>query len=123
MIPPQTHAVYLAFFANNTSLYATDCRKGFVVRKLQHCLSSMESCCECWNIKINEDETQGIYFSCGPEPSESHHTLNGRNIPFVTSLKYLIVISNKRATRRLHIEMIETKAFSTLIRVYSLFKS
>jgi hypothetical protein len=38
--------------------------------------------------------------------------LNGRNIPFVNHVKYLIF--DKRITRRLHIEMIGTKAFRTL---------
>jgi hypothetical protein len=51
--------------------------------------------------------------------------LNGRNIPFVNHVKYIGVILNKRITRRLHIEMIEAKAFRafTSIRNYSTFKS
>jgi hypothetical protein len=49
--------------------------------------------------------------------------LNGRNIPFVYSVKYLGVIFDKRVTWRLHIVMIEAKAFRTFIRIYSLFKS
>jgi hypothetical protein len=42
---------------------------------------------------------------------------------FVNSVKYLGVISDKRMTWRLHIEMIEAKVFRTFIRLYSLFKS
>jgi hypothetical protein len=54
----------------------------------------------------------------------SHLTLNGRNIPFVNSKKYLGVNFGKRVTWRLHIvEMNEAKAFGTFIRLYSLFKS
>jgi hypothetical protein len=53
----------------------------------------------------------------------SHLTLNGRDIPFVNSIKYLGVIFDKKVTWRLHIQMIEAKAFRTFIRVYSLFKS
>jgi hypothetical protein len=48
---------------------------------------------------------------------------NGQNIPFVSHVKYLCVIFNKRITWRLHIEMIEAKAFRTFSRIYSLFKS
>jgi hypothetical protein len=44
-------------------------------------------------------------------------------MPFVSHIKYLGVIFNKRITWRLHIEMIKTKAFRTFIRVYSLLKS
>jgi hypothetical protein len=38
---PQTHGVYLALFADDTCLYPTECKEGFVVRKLQCGLSSM----------------------------------------------------------------------------------
>jgi hypothetical protein len=56
-------------------------------------------------------------------PPESHLTLNERDIPFVNSVKYLGVIFDKKVTWRLHIEMIEVKAFRTFIRIDSLFKS
>jgi hypothetical protein len=37
--------------------------------------------------------------------------------------KYLVVIFDKRITWRVHIEIIEARAFRTFIRIYSLFKS
>jgi hypothetical protein len=58
---PQTHGVHMALFADDTCLYATDRKEGFVVRKLQRGLSSIESWFERCNIKINEGKTQGIY--------------------------------------------------------------
>jgi hypothetical protein len=123
MPPPQTPGVYLALFADDTCLYATDRKEGFVVRKFQRGLSSMETLCEGWNIKINEDKTQGIYFSRSHRPPESHLTLNGRNTQFVNSVKYLDVIFDMNVTWRLHIEMIKVKAFRTFIGIYFLFKS
>jgi hypothetical protein len=39
MMPPQTHGVHLALFADDTCLYATDRKEGFVVRKLQRGLN------------------------------------------------------------------------------------
>jgi hypothetical protein len=42
---------------------------------------------------------------------------------FVNGVKYLGVIFDKKVTWRLHIEMIEAKAFTTFITIYSLFKS
>jgi hypothetical protein len=83
----------------------------------------MTAWCERWNIKINEEKTRAIYFTHRNSPPNSPLTLNGRNIPFVNSVKYLGVIFNKRMTWRLHIEMIEAKAFRTFITIYSLFKS
>jgi hypothetical protein len=71
--------------------------------------------------KMNEDKTQAIYFSHRLRPPDSHLTFDGRNIPFVNHVKYLIF--DKKITWRLHIEMIEAKAFRTFIRIYSLFKS
>jgi hypothetical protein len=76
---PQKHGVHLALFADDTCLFATDCKEG---------LSSVETWCECWNIKINGHKTQGTYFSRSCRPPMSHLTLNGRNIPFVISAKY-----------------------------------
>jgi hypothetical protein len=79
--------------------------------------------CEYWNIEINEDKTWAIYLPHWITPPESPLTLNGWNIPFVNSVKYLGVIFYKRITWRPHTEMIKSKAFTTLIIVYALFKS
>jgi hypothetical protein len=65
---------------------------------------------------LNENKIQGIYFSHSRRPPESYFTLNGRNIPFVNSVKYLGVIFDKKITWRLHIEMIEAKVFRTFIK-------
>jgi hypothetical protein len=64
-----------------------------------------------------------IYISHRLRPPDAHLTLNGQNIPFVNHVKYLGVFFDKRFTWRLHIKMIETKAFRTFIRIYSLLKS
>jgi hypothetical protein len=58
----------------------------------------MESWCELWNIKINEDKTQVIHFSHRRRQAEASLTMNGRNIPFVNRVKYLGVIFDKRIT-------------------------
>jgi len=119
---PQTPGTYLALFADDTCIYATDRKAGFVTRKLQRGLTYVELWCERWNIKINEDKTQAIYFSRGNGPAESHLTLKGRNIPFVNQVKYLGVIFDKEITWTYHIEMIAAKAFRTFLRVYPLSK-
>jgi hypothetical protein len=79
---PQTRGVHLAFFVDDICLYATDRKERFVFRKLQRGLNSMETWCERWNIKIND----------------SHLALNGRNISFVNSVKYLGAIFEKKVT-------------------------
>jgi hypothetical protein len=104
-------------------IYATDRKEGYVLRKLQRGLSAIETWYERWYIIINEDKTHAVYFSRRLRPPEAHLSLNGWNITSVNHVKYLGVIFDKRITWRLHIEMIETKAFRTFIRISSLFGS
>jgi hypothetical protein len=119
---PQVPGVYLALFADDTYMFATDRKEGYVLRKLQRGPNSIVTWCKRWNTKINEDKSQAVYFSYRLRPPEGHLTLKGRNIPFVNHVKYLGVIFDKRITWRLHTEMTEANAFGTFIRVYSIFK-
>jgi hypothetical protein len=63
----QIHGLNLALFADDTCLYATVRKDG---------LSSVKTWCVHWGIKINEDKSEGIYFSRSRRPPESHLTLN-----------------------------------------------
>jgi hypothetical protein len=113
---PQTSGVNLALFADDTCLYVTDRKEeGYVLSKIQRGLDCMVAWCKRWNIKINEDKTRAIYFTCRNRPPDSLLMLNGRNIPFVNSVKYLGVLFDKRMTWGLQIRMIEAKAFRTFI--------
>jgi hypothetical protein len=120
---PQTPGVQLALFADNTCMYTTERKEGYVLRKLQRGLTSMEAWCEHWNIKINEDKTQAICLSHRRAPVRTHLTFKERNIPFVKKVKYLSVIFYGRVTWRQHIDLIITKDLRTLIRIYLLLKS
>jgi hypothetical protein len=91
---PQTPDVYLHVLTEG--IY-TDRKEVYVLKKLQRGLSAIETWRERWNIKINEDRTQAIYFSHTLRPPEAHLTPNGRNIPlFVNHVQYLGVIFHKR---------------------------
>jgi hypothetical protein len=79
----QMFRVYLGLFADYVCVYATGHKDGYVLRKLQRGLSAIETWCEHWNIKINEDKTQAIYYSQRLRLPEAYLTLNGRNIPSV----------------------------------------
>jgi hypothetical protein len=57
-----------------------------------------------WNIKINERNTQAMYVSSRLRALEDILQLNGWNIPFVNSVKYLDIILDRRMIWRLHIE-------------------
>jgi hypothetical protein len=72
---------------------------------------------------MNGDKTRAIYFVHRNRLPDYLITFNGRNIPFVNSVKYLGIIFDKRMAWRLLIETNEAKAFRTFIRIYSLFKT
>jgi hypothetical protein len=57
-----TPGVYLTLFTDDRCIYITDRQDGYVLRKLERNLTLMESWGERWNIKINEDNIQTIYF-------------------------------------------------------------
>jgi hypothetical protein len=99
---PQTIGINLALFVNDTSLYATERKEGSIHRILQRVLNSIATWCRHRNIKINEEKTRAVYISHWIRPPESLLTLNGQNIPFVNSVKYLGVIFDKKITWILH---------------------
>jgi hypothetical protein len=104
-------------------MYATDRKESYVLRKLRCGLNAMEEWCEKWNIKMDEDKTQAVYFSKILKRVEAYLTLNGRAITFVNDVKYLGVTFDRRMTSRTHIDLIITKALRTFLLIYSLLKS
>jgi hypothetical protein len=86
-------------------------------RGLQHSLNSIETWCNFWNIKINEDKIAPFIYLTDRQ-AEVHLTFNGINY-----IKHPGVIFNKRIAWRLNTEMIETKDSRSFIRLYSLFRS
>jgi hypothetical protein len=108
---------------NELGWIATDRKECYALRNLQRGLIVIEAWCERWNIKINDDKTQAIYFFHRLRPPEADLTSNGRNISFVNNVKYLSVIFDKRIAWRVHTEVIEAKAFRIFIIIYSLFRS
>jgi hypothetical protein len=119
----QTPNVHVALYADGTCIYCTDRKESYVLRKLQHGLTLVESWCEHWNIKITEDKTQAIYFSHRLRLVLAHCTLNRWNTPFVNQVRYINVIFDRNITWRIHIQMIEIKVFRIFVRVYFLFRS
>jgi hypothetical protein len=104
-------------------IYATDRKEGYVLRKLQRGLTVIAAWCERWNIKINEDKTQANYISHRRGPVGIYLTLKGRNIPFVSYIKYLGVIFDSIVLWRQHIDWIATKVLRIFIGMYLLLKS
>jgi hypothetical protein len=64
-------------------------------------------------------KSQTTYFSYRLRSPEAHLALNGRNVPFVSHVKYVGVVFDKRITRILHIEMFEDSEHSSESTPYS----
>jgi hypothetical protein len=62
---PAVTATYLALFADDTCIYATENHKRPVLCNLQRGLTAVTSLYERWNMKISERNAQAIYFSRG----------------------------------------------------------
>jgi len=73
----QTPGFNLAPFADDMHFYSTDLKEAYVLRKMQSGLTSMESWCESWNVKTNDDKIQSIYFFSRQGPVKSRLILNG----------------------------------------------
>jgi hypothetical protein len=99
--PPQTPGVCVGHFADNTSIYGTDHKEVYVLRKLQKDLIATETCYGRWMTNISDDKTESIHSSHRFRPLEALVILKRRNVPFVNHVKYLFVIFDKRITWRL----------------------
>jgi hypothetical protein len=120
---PAAPGIHLALFADDTCVYETEKNARRMLNKFQRVLTAVGSWCQLWNIKLNEGKTQAIYFSKRSRMPVDDLQLNGRNILFVSSVKYLGVIFDRKMTWGLHIEQIAVKALDTYIRTYYIFKS
>jgi hypothetical protein len=96
---------------DDTCLYTTTHKEGDVLIKLQSCLTLVESRCERWKIKINEDKSQTIYSSHRHRQVGNCLKWNGEDISFVNFIEYLGVNFDRKITRRLHKEVITTETF------------
>jgi hypothetical protein len=56
---PQKPGVHLYLFADDTCIYAKDRREDYGLRKMQQGLSAIQTWCEHWNVKINDDNDSG----------------------------------------------------------------
>jgi hypothetical protein len=95
----------------------------YVLGKLQRGLASLESWCERWNIKINEDKSQAFKFSHRRRPVQTSLTLKRRHIPFVDNAKYRSVILYFKKLHGDYIEIISAKSLRIFISIYPLPKS
>jgi hypothetical protein len=120
---PAASETHLALFADDTCIYAIEKHERRVLCKVQRGLTAVKSWCERWNIKINEWNTQTIYFVRRLGVPEDVSQLNGRDIPFVSNVTYLGFTFDRRITWKLHMVTTVVKSLRTYKRTYSLSKN
>jgi hypothetical protein len=76
MIPPKP-PVWTQLSLRTTHVYMQQ-----TARRAMFCERSSvgSTLCKRWNIKINEDKTRAIYFTCRNRPPDSLLKLNGRSL-------------------------------------------
>jgi hypothetical protein len=114
---------HLALSAGDAYTYTTEEHQRGVFCKLQRSLTTVKSSFEPWNINLNEEETQAIYFS--RRLIVPHYVLqvDVRCIPSVNNVTYLGVTIGSRVNRGTVSKRTVTMAFRMYIRTYFLFKS
>jgi hypothetical protein len=88
----QTLGTDLVLFADDTCVYTTDRKEGYVLRKFHHSYTPVEPWCVHWNVKLTEDKNQATYLSRRRRSVEAQLTLNRPNMHFVIHIKYLDII-------------------------------
>jgi hypothetical protein len=102
---PKHPSCQLALFADDTSIYCTSQFLDPIIRELKQYLEILEKYYQRWEIKINTDKTQAIYFTkrrTKELPTDPLHIL-GKEIAWSPAVKYLGVILDKKLILNQHI--------------------
>lgn len=102
------HDCELAMFADDTAIYAADKDVDVVLQNLQSTLNNVSDYFKLWNITINSDKTQAIYFSMRRAerflPTNKFVTLNNQQVIWKKEIKYLGLLLDTKLTFSKHIE-------------------
>lgn len=112
-----------ACYADDTAVYASANQTGAICRRLQKSLIRIENFFDKWKIKINPTKTQAVIFPYDGRRRRNpttQLTLNGIQIPFANSAKYLGVTLDRRLRFGPHIGEIRTKATKCMAALYPL---
>lgn len=105
----------IAFYADDTAIYAASKQIRGVITKLQRSLNSCNNYFRKWKIKINPDKTQAIYFSFNNSRRnipQKRLILNNSEIQFSENIKYLGIHLDKKLNFGIHIQKTCEKAIT-----------
>ena len=102
-------------YADDVMVLKAGCDLLFVQEQVQLALDKLEDWAGENNLKFNVDKTKAILFTRKFKFTEPTITLNGKNIEFVNSFKYLGVIFDKKLNWNEHVKAQAKKAKAALM--------
>lgn len=108
---PRTH---LACFADDTASFSSSDDIELVVARLQLSLELLSEYFKRWKLKLNDNKTEAILFTRKRELPRIKLSLNGHNIPWSHSVKYLGVILDPKVKWSPHIKSLHDKGMKCL---------
>lgn len=86
---PKSPSAHLALFADDTAVFASHPNPNYIVPNVQRHLDKITQWCNLWKIKINSTKYHGIMFTTRRRPPDRQLTIEGRDLPWCDTVKYL----------------------------------
>lgn len=111
---PEIPNCHMALYADDTAIFTHSLNVNFAINKLQKGLDFYANWADLWGIKINPLKSCAILLTTKRIPMNKTLTLNGADIPWSRTVKYLGVTIDYHLTWTPHINQIRKKAIAAL---------
>lgn len=109
---PNIVNIIIAFFADDLAILTTSSNRNIIQMRLQNALNTIHSYFTKWRLKINPEKSQSIFFTRKRKPKflpNRKLNMNGIEIDWVTQVKYLGIIFDKKLIFSNHVTNIIEK--------------
>lgn len=120
---PETKDTFKALFADDTALGSQSKNTNMAIIRLQRSLNIVSDWMKDWKIAINEEKIQAICFDKKHRAPTRTLQVNGQQIPWKRTAKYLGMTFDPRLTWETHTNNIKKIGTIAMIRLYSMLKN
>lgn len=113
----------IALFADDMAVFTSDQLGAPILRKIESDLILISQFLNKWKLELNTNKCEAIFFTRNRAPRKLPNRsliLNGANLEWKTSVKYLGIVLDKRITLKTHIEFILNKCNNVVKLLYPL---